>query len=357
MEPTGVDRCMDQNDTRIDLTQPLLRGGTAMRRAVVHDPKQPCTRPRGFLSQHLLDQPAKGFNPGRRFTPPYDIPPADVPGGQILQGTTALIFVFGIGRSFRRGRQGRMAPAAGLDAGLLIGAEDVVLRPQGLALPPARIEVQNRAGFVNEVGITRKNPVLVPPRFDSIRIEHPPHRTATDRRAQHGADPGSDVGQRLSAQRWLGFCHQFTGDRLDQCVVQRGKNPPCVPGLAYRPGQSPPWPNGVANGAPNADGVAPAGQPRCWTPGVVETRAGPGRLVAASGMEQSVARQSLPPAPRTSTGTQAGSSVRDHAWEASSGKNARNGHQRASHFSRKSSPKTRTLILKRSTKSWGMNGT
>src|SRR2546430_9080723 len=28
MEPTGVDRCMDQNDTRIDLPQPLLRGGT-----------------------------------------------------------------------------------------------------------------------------------------------------------------------------------------------------------------------------------------------------------------------------------------------------------------------------------------
>ena len=51
-----------------------------------------------------------------------------------------------------------MATAAGLDAGLLIGAEDVVLRPQGLALPPARIEVQNRAGFVNAMGITRKNP-------------------------------------------------------------------------------------------------------------------------------------------------------------------------------------------------------
>ena len=51
-----------------------------------------------------------------------------------------------------------MAPAAGLDAGLLIGAEDVVLRPQGLALPPARIEVQNRARLVHEVGITRKNP-------------------------------------------------------------------------------------------------------------------------------------------------------------------------------------------------------
>ena len=54
-----------------------------------------------------------------------------------------------------------MATAAGLDAGLLIGAEDVVLGPQGYALPQARIEVQHRAGLVGDVGITGKNPVLV----------------------------------------------------------------------------------------------------------------------------------------------------------------------------------------------------
>src|SRR5712691_10206809 len=242
-----------------------------------------------------------------------------------------------------------MATAAGLDAGLLVGAEDGVLGPQGFALPQARIEVQNRAGLVGEVGITRKNPVLVPPRFDGIRLENPPHCAATDRCAQHGADPGRDVSQGLSAQRLLGCCDQVTGDRLDQCVVQRGKNPPCGPVPACRPGKSPPWPNGVANGAPNADGAAPAGQPRCWTPAIVETRAGPGRPVAAIGTERSFARQSFQPAPRRSAGTQAGSSVRDHAWEASSGKTDRNGHQHASHFSLKSRAKTRTLILKRST--------
>src|SRR5262249_48959077 len=64
------------------------------------------------------------------------------------------------------------------------------------------------------------------------------------------------------------------------------------------------------------------------------------------------ARQSFPPAPRTAAGTQAGSSVRDHAWEASSGKTDHNDHPHASHCSLKSSPKTRTLILKRSTKLW-----
>ena len=216
-------------------------------------------------------------------------------------------------------------------------------------MPPARIEVQNRASLGSEVGIARKNPVLVSPWLDGICIENPPHRAATDRCAQHGADPRSDVGQGLAAQGLLGFCDQFTSDRLEQCVVQRGKNPPCGPGPACRPGKSPPWPTGVANGAPNADGAAPAAPPRCWTPAVVEPRARLGRPVAAPGTEQSCARQSLPPAPRMAAGTQAGSSVRDHAWEASSGTTAHNDHQHASHCSLTSSPKTRTLILKRST--------
>ena len=82
IEPTGVDGCLDQNETRIALPQPLLRGGTAMRRAVVHDPKQPFPRPLGFLGQHRLDQPAQGCNTGPRFTPAQAISPAYVPGGQ-----------------------------------------------------------------------------------------------------------------------------------------------------------------------------------------------------------------------------------------------------------------------------------
>ena len=54
-----------------------------------------------------------------------------------------------------------MAPAAGLEAGLFVGAEDVVQGSQGFAWPPARIEVQNGASCVGEVGITwRKIPYL-----------------------------------------------------------------------------------------------------------------------------------------------------------------------------------------------------
>jgi hypothetical protein len=112
-----------------------------------------------------------------------------------------------------------MTTAAGLDAGLLVGAQDVVLGTQGLVLPPTRIEIENRSGLVGEVGITGKDPVFVPPRFDGIRRENPPHRAATDRCAQRVAGSGGDVGQRLPTQRLLGFRDQCTRDRLDQRMV------------------------------------------------------------------------------------------------------------------------------------------
>ena len=93
-----------------------------------------------------------------------------------------------------------MAALSGLDAGLLVGAEDVVLGTQRLALPRAHIEVQNRPGFVGEVGSTQKDPVLLPPRFDRIRIENLPHRATTDRFAQRVAGACGDVGQGLPTQ-------------------------------------------------------------------------------------------------------------------------------------------------------------
>ena len=40
IQPTGMDRGMDQRNTRIDLAQALLGRFAAMRRAVVHNPEQ-----------------------------------------------------------------------------------------------------------------------------------------------------------------------------------------------------------------------------------------------------------------------------------------------------------------------------
>src|ERR671930_1620523 len=79
---------------------------------------------------------------------------------------------------------GRMAADAGLDAGLLISTEDVVFGAKGLALPGARIQIQNRSSLLRKVGIPGKDPVLVPPWLDGISGQNPPHRTPTDRFGQ-----------------------------------------------------------------------------------------------------------------------------------------------------------------------------
>ena len=108
-----------------------------------------------------------------------------------------------------------MAAAAGLEAGLLVSTEDVVLGAKALALPLASLEVQNRASLLGKAGIARKDPVLVPPGFEGILIQNAPHCAPTDGFAQGMLRPCSDVGQGLPTQRLLGFCDQFTGDGLD----------------------------------------------------------------------------------------------------------------------------------------------
>jgi hypothetical protein len=261
IEPPSVDWGMDQKDTGIDLMQPRLRSCAALRRAVVHDPEPPFAGPLRFLSQHVVDQPAKGFAARRRFTPSPHVPPAHLPRGQILQRAPALVFVLNVGRSARRGREGGMAAEAGLEARLFISTEDGVLGAEGGALPEARIEVQKRPGLRGKVGSTRKDPVLVPPRLEGSGSQNPPPRAPTDRVAQGFAGSGGNVGQGLPTQGLLGFCAQFTGARLDQRVVQRGKTPPCGPVPARLAGESPPWPNGDATVAPNANATAPVPLP------------------------------------------------------------------------------------------------
>ena len=154
-----------------------------------------------------------------------------------------------------------MAAAAGLDTGLLVSTEDVVFGAKRRALPPARIQVQNRSGLFGEAGITRKDPVLVTPRFDGIRIQNAPHGAATDRCAQRGADPGSDVSQGLSAQGLLGCRNPFTGHCLDQRLVQRGKRRACAPVLRRPPRKSPQRPTAYANVGPEPPKGPRVGQP------------------------------------------------------------------------------------------------
>jgi len=61
-----------------------------------------------------------------------------------------------------------MAAQPRLDTGLFLGADNVVLGAEGVALPGARIQIHHPARLLGKVGITGKDPILVPPGVDRI---------------------------------------------------------------------------------------------------------------------------------------------------------------------------------------------
>ena len=63
---------------------------------------------------------------------------AHVVGGQVGQRAAAVVFVLDAHDTTLAGRQGGVAAAAGLDGGLLVTADDVLVLAEPPTLPPTR---------------------------------------------------------------------------------------------------------------------------------------------------------------------------------------------------------------------------
>src|ERR1019366_7156802 len=116
--------------------------------------------------QHLLHQATEWHDPSLRLAPSHDVATADIPCRQILPGPTPSILGFDAGGLARLAGQRRGGGGSGPGGRLLVGAEDVVSWPQGLTLPGARVKIQDRPGFLDEVRVAREDPVLVLPGLD-----------------------------------------------------------------------------------------------------------------------------------------------------------------------------------------------
>jgi hypothetical protein len=85
---------------------------------------------------------------------------------------------------------------AGLDAGLLIGADHELVGFQGFALPLAGVEVEDASRLDAEVRIARKDPGAVLPGANGVLVEPAPHRLVADRGHDAGAlRLANDVGR------------------------------------------------------------------------------------------------------------------------------------------------------------------
>ena len=151
-----------------------------MSRAVVHDPKDAVSRFIRLLPHDFAHKPIHGSNSTFDFTAAEDSCSMDIPGCQLGPGTLAKVLVLNTRGAVGCRRLGRLFAAAGLNAALFIGRNDVVIGAERSPLPNAFVQIEDRAGFVSKVGIARKNPASMLPGAKGIAAEPAPQSSAAD---------------------------------------------------------------------------------------------------------------------------------------------------------------------------------
>jgi len=123
--------------------------------------------------------------------------------------------------------------AQGLELGLLIGTDHIVVGSQRFALPATLVQIKDPGGPGREVGVAGKDPGPVLPWLDRIGVQPASHRGRGDRLSDTaGPYLGGQLGARPPRQRETGLGGQRAGQRLDLGHLHRGE-----PAWASRPGQ------------------------------------------------------------------------------------------------------------------------
>jgi hypothetical protein len=150
---------------------------------------------------------------------PLTIPRRTSQAAKYCRAPPALVLVLDTLRAPRRRWQAGTAPDAGLDTGLFIGADDVILGAKRCSLPVASIQIQYAPGFFRTGGVAGKNPILVLPGFDGIGIAYPPDRAGTDRLAQRPTRLCGNVRRREPTQGQGSVVDRLTRDSFDAGLV------------------------------------------------------------------------------------------------------------------------------------------
>jgi hypothetical protein len=252
---------------------------------------------------HLLHQPPERPDPGFGLAAAHDPPPLHVPGRQVLQRPAPLVLVLHAAPAPRPWRQGWVGADAGLDAGLLVAADDPVERVEALVPPVALIQVEHGGGLGEEVGRAGEDPVLVLPGLDGVLVEDAPDGGAADRLIQLLLRPLGQVGGGLPAQRVAGTGDHVTGDGGDDGPVQGGKRPACALARGRPPRRNCRRPSAAASAAHSWGERRAERRLRRWTAPAVRAAATPSRRVASSAPLPSGLPPADAPGPRTPRGT------------------------------------------------------
>ena len=180
IEPTGVDRSVDQDGIGPFVAQTVGGFLAAMSRAVVHDPKDAVSGLVRLLVHDFADEAIHRSDSVLDFTTAENLGPMDIPSCQVGPSALAKVLVLDARGTMGSGRQGWLFPAAGLNAGLFVSGDDVVVSAQRSAFPDAFVQIKDGAGFVGKVGVAREDPASMLPRTEGIAAEPAPQSGTAD---------------------------------------------------------------------------------------------------------------------------------------------------------------------------------
>jgi hypothetical protein len=158
-----------------------------MRGAIVHDPKDVACIAVGQGGHDLCDEAIGGLDAGGWLATAEHLRSVHVECSQVGPGATASVLVLDSCSLSGARRQRPMFADASLDTGLLVGANDELVGLQGVALPLARVEIEDAPRLGGEIRIAREDPSAVLPGADGVCVEPAPHRLVADRGHDAGA--------------------------------------------------------------------------------------------------------------------------------------------------------------------------
>lgn len=231
VEPTGVDRTVDQMEVGMAVAQSFDGGWSAMGRAVVDDPENPAGLLVGRLRHNLIDKLVEGLDSTFLVEMTEDSGVMDIHGSYVGPGAATSILVLDLhGRARAWGNRGVYARSR-LDTGLFVRRQDKLIFPKRSALPCALVKIQDPPGLLGEQRVSGEYPAAMLPGAYGVFMEPSPDGDVADRGLQSAvANMTREFGNAPARDGHAKFVRQFTGDGLDPYDQLWGEKPGGGPG-------------------------------------------------------------------------------------------------------------------------------
>lgn len=224
VKPTGMYRRMNLYCVGVPLRKAFHRGFSPVRRTIIRNPEHSTRRAVGLLLHDQVHQLAVGLYSRFLLADSEELGSMDIPSGEIGQGPLPLVFKLHKPWLMRHGTGADELSVSGLDTGLLVGTDDVVIRSQRNSLEKSEIEVQDTSGFFRKKRVPREQPAPMRPWLYSVGAEITPNRGYADGHQNPSKHCFSDNVGATQARKGESLSPgELTGESLDFHNALRGK--------------------------------------------------------------------------------------------------------------------------------------